>query len=550
MTDRILLGIASLSALVCVAGVLRCISFRARKYCPGPRLSLREWLFPFNWLSSIGCGYDLTGHLQNSRNVLPIRCSECGRVITRHRQMRRRPRRWRMVTAGGFFTVILLGTVVQRFFAQTHWDDDLPTWALIRIEQWCGESTPIGVRKELRKRIYDFDDGQLADLMPMLVNDLHSDHISWNAANAAYALRKQNSTSARRMLREALRSADWQQRQVAAYVLRDLDDSPSLDLMRVSIEALRYGDADAEGAFGYILNHGDAWRELLHEELDSDCAQQQQLAARILCALNTPPTERLLEALIVGFTRRGARYEWEVCRILFDRGFRSLVDFFGRHAPARQFLRRCLREQTGTARHLAACMLREAENEIDANILAGLIDGLQFDRWPESLYIPSPRDFIVRDSITRIVETGTFACDELARGMEGYDPQQRLLCAAIAGFAGMSELAPQAAPILLEHLQNNFVEHDAVFAVVGFVGFGEAVLPDLEAAVGNVDEQADVVVTYILQRIRGEDVRLPTRINQWGSEEAWLTGVTHDPIRLEWWRLDVPRVDPIQFTPR
>lgn len=125
---------------------------------------------------------------------------------------------------------------------------------------------------------------------------LAADEVVGNAMRALRVLHQAGS-EAEAPLRAALRSGDWQQRQLAGHLLRRRAAQPSAALLGVSIEALRddwsfYGDgrpqgpnlllANARSALFYLAAQAEQGTGELRACLSSDDAQQRFLAAVLL----------------------------------------------------------------------------------------------------------------------------------------------------------------------------------------------------------------------------------------------------------------------------
>ncbi len=130
-----------------------------------------------------------------------------------------------------------------------------------------------------------------------LVADLHDDDERWNAYRAIDGL-QEIGIAAVPALEDALRSDDWQQRQLAANVLiqiQGIKEKPSDQLLEVCIEALRDDGMPWSRDGNVMVKNGRAaaqllgWHidrsaQLLVECLDSEDYQQRFVAALILGA--------------------------------------------------------------------------------------------------------------------------------------------------------------------------------------------------------------------------------------------------------------------------
>jgi len=177
-------------------------------------------------------------------------------------------------------------------------------------------------------------------------------------------------------------------------------------------------------------------------------------------------------------------------------------------------------------RQLAADVLREAEGfELNANLLRVCVEGLRDDRFPfdpGSALDTSTWTWCsnARGGTAFLVKYAIQASPHLARGLRSDDRQQRLLCAAIAGWGKLTDLAPQAGPILLVHLADNDMAGDAKIAYSALASFGPEVRAILEQAIDSPDTQQRQAAQSLLGRMgdnRFKGVR-PTRLSENGVD--------------------------------
>lgn len=139
--------------------------------------------------------------------------------------------------------------------------------------------------------------------------------------------------------------------------------------------------------------------------------------------------------------------------------------------------------------------------------------------------------FIGRGRVSRAAEYlmahANLAAPLVAEALLSDDPQQRLVAAGIAGFAGLERLLPLAAPILIEHLGDNDVEGDAKIAAPALFRFGPAAIPFLEPYCGDEDQQRRGLARAIV-----ESIRHPQRpVHQMESPPPRISSLGNDPIR-------------------
>ncbi len=114
----------------------------------------------------------------------------------------------------------------------------------------------------------------------------------------------------------------------------------------------------------------------------------------------------------------------------------------------------------------------------------------------------------------------------LAEALHSDDRQQRLLAAAVAGYSGLTDLIPVAAPILIEHLRDNSIPDDAKVAAPSLFRFGPEVLPYLCEHVDSDDRQLRAIARAIIERLEYPD-RLLHRLE---NPMPHISVRTNDPL--------------------
>jgi len=337
---------------------------RGRRFCPGPPRPLWKWLSPWAWFVRPVCGYDLAGLHAESNGA--ITCPECGRRLASLARAPYSPGRvrWRRL----MLTTIALAwaAVFIPYIRYGAWTTDMPNWLVVLHRAALGQQGIPALRRDADRRLSQrlLSPEQSNWLIPTLINDLRKDDIQGNAETAMDHLEGLG-IRAVPALERALDSKDWQQRQLAAHILR-----------------------------------------LIHENLGWDAFV---------------PSPRLLAV-----TAEGLR----------DDHFPSEPPDEREHRPYRY---------------------------------SYVYNG--------------------REGLNYLARVGAPATAVLRDSMWYGDPQARLLAAGAAGFAGLTDLLPSAAPILVEHLKDANSYRDAEFASSALRSFGPAAMPYLEECVESLDAQ-------------------------------------------------------------
>lgn len=278
--------------------------------CPGPGRSMMQRLAPWNWLSTGVCGYDLSASPRDERGA--CQCPECGSVHAQGRRMSRVTHRRRVLPLGIACLAAALIMHEIRWIRSCGWVPYTPSWALVLGQRMFGPLTPSSVAWELDSRVHQ---GRLwnwerAVLLANAVDSLRDDDVSWNGSWGLSVIGMLGE-EAIPALEACLRSDDWQQRQLAAKMLRDRTTEPAkwlwwstatgtvrpyeptADLLVVSVEALRddslpfgprggSGIANAWDSVEFLTHWAQRARPLLARAIYSSDAQQRRLAAVII----------------------------------------------------------------------------------------------------------------------------------------------------------------------------------------------------------------------------------------------------------------------------
>lgn len=272
---------------------------KTRTRCPGERWTRLDVVLPWRWLRPHSCGYDLTGVPRNQAGT--ITCPECGRNVGSAGDLVSSP--WRATARRGA-VMLLLGSLVvyaTPWVRSGRWAKRLPTGILMASVRAPYAVRPRAIRAELEARI---DNQQLSweqvqAMVPRWIEDLRDDREDWNGTRAMGHLAHWKELS-RPGLHAALGSADWQQRQLAADLLRyDPGYAPTPELLRVIVEGLRHDDlpyempkhgrkygattwvSNATYGVSYLLEHPAGLAPYLRVGLESDDRQQRQLSAMV-----------------------------------------------------------------------------------------------------------------------------------------------------------------------------------------------------------------------------------------------------------------------------
>lgn len=237
------------------------------------------------------CGYNLGSH--SSTQAGGFCCPECGRRYSSSRSLARSTCPIRTFRLGVVFIATAAAINTAHGLRWSYVLRPAPTGLLLASQTLLADRTPSALRRELHQRWSDHavHGDQLDRYVILLVRDLHSDGVRFNAENALDVLGEIGQPAVLH-LRRALTSRDWQQRQMAAAVLHRLNVPPSDDLVRISIEGLR-DDAlpwgrktnfvfNARQGVRYLAEHAKVAEAQLIRSLQSADLQQRFLSAAAL----------------------------------------------------------------------------------------------------------------------------------------------------------------------------------------------------------------------------------------------------------------------------
>lgn len=281
------------------------VARRPRRYCPGQPRGRSAILWPMTWITHPRCGYDLQGLTEVDGVAC---CPECGR---RSRVRERRGGAGAFAHLRVASVLLLAGVAVPTllYLRSGAWAAHLPDTATLAIRATLGEYTPWCVRSRYlaRARLYEYDDhyNRLPRPTPLwgwqqrwavrlMIGELHSDDVRWNADKAIDLFNDYPREMTTPLLTAALNSDDYQQRQIAAAILRDWPSFvPTDDLLRVTVEGLRndwgddhgystYTGFNAHQGWEYLSRHGAEAEAHLAKGLESDDLQQRYLCAGLV----------------------------------------------------------------------------------------------------------------------------------------------------------------------------------------------------------------------------------------------------------------------------
>lgn len=308
LLDRVLLYVAmalvSLALLAFIWVAVRLVPIRsgsrrqrecALGYCPTSHASWWfDLLLPYRYFLWQTCGYDLSRQPPlNERGE--VRCPECGQITTPRRVHRGR---YRFRPGRASVACLLLGSgcLIAVSSRTEDWIPWTPTYALVAIQEAGMPWHEIALRRELSKRVNDGGESKwvASRLARLLVTDLHSDEVEWNAYVAMRQL-DDMADVARPALFDALRSTDWQQRQLAFIALARIEERCELTaaeprIVDVALEALRDDSEwyyqNAVVGMNYLYRHGAAEpgvRRRIRQVLGTTDDPQQRLLCAVVC---------------------------------------------------------------------------------------------------------------------------------------------------------------------------------------------------------------------------------------------------------------------------
>jgi hypothetical protein len=383
---------------------------------------------------------------------------------------------------------------------------------------------------------------QLHSMLRLLMRDLKDDRVAENAANAMAWLQRYGNHIIPHA-EAALESADWQQRQLAACLLRGLPDYPATPaLLRATLEdppagrplhfMVRHGHNQWE-LDAYLVRHMNEAEPVLREVLRRGGATMQWICAKAVMRADRRSLLADAAPIIIRHLRdNDERYDaWDAMWALKASG-----------PGIAPLLQPSLKSYDMQERQIAASVMRSfKELAVTPELLAATVDGLKRDRLP---YDPrTRRSAWVRNAsegVPFLVEHFDQAEDLLREGIRTGDRAQRFYCSCIAGFAQRRSMMHAAVPVLVDHLRDNNIDNDGTWALRALWGFGPDVVPLLERWADPEDLQQSETIAYLLERFHLRVAGLDTSHAQIKQD---LTHTTEDPTQADWRDLSMPDMD-------
>lgn len=293
------------------------------RHRPGPLW--RRILLP--WVGR--CAYALDGLRPDAGGLLT--CPECGGRCRADRVARHWAvplhRRW-WCRAGIALLLATSAAPATWWVRRGEWVEHLPDEAVLRVNEWLGQRTPRMLREALATRAEprSLSPADCRRFARVLVEDLRSDDIPWNADQASWALVRLG-PDALGCIEAALASPDVQQRELAAATLMRIDGytyAPSDAFLRVLVSRLaRAGHgAGAEDPCARVTDR------LTEARTITELAPHAERVAKDLAGvLDGPnPRARLLAAIVAVHAGLDALRPRAVARLVAHLGDNDLED--------------------------------------------------------------------------------------------------------------------------------------------------------------------------------------------------------------------------------
>ena len=161
---------------------------------------------------------------------------------------------------------------------------------------------------------------------------------------------------------------------------------------------------------------------------------------------------------------------------------------------SKPILERELYSGDGQSRALAAQLLRRLSKTPSDALLRACINDLRDDGSVPGQYL---RYGNANAAAVYLLKWQARARTHVLEAVHSNDPQQRLLAAALCGYAGYENAVDDAVPVLLAHLRDNDIPNDAKLAHAALCMFG----PDITDMLHAHNETADEQTRYYLDRV-------------------------------------------------
>lgn len=201
-----------------------------------------------------------------------------------------------------------------------------------------------------------------------------------------------------------------------------------------------------------------------------------------------------------------------------------------RHSPdAARALERVLDSPDLQQRSFAAMLLAYTNPAAPSpRLLEVLVEGLANNGYPRS---PEACNAIYDAAVGSryLLDHAEAAKPFLIPGLRSEDLQQRFLCAFLLGQAGVTDELDRCVEILIPHLRDNSIPDDACAASHALYRLGPGVLPHLQAALKDADEQQRALIVLIARDLADPPVTRSDLVARKSMHR--ITGLFHDPAR-------------------
>ena len=170
-------------------------------------------------------------------------------------------------------------------------------------------------------------------------------------------------------------------------------------------------------------------------------------------------------------------------------------------SPPLETLRKALDSTDYQQRQFAADILREKDKGTPSRrLLEVSVEGLRNDQFPQARSALAPYNHVYNASrgVDFLQDHAREAKDFLLAALDSDDDQQRFLCAYTLGMHGIRDRLTDTASILISHLRDNHIRHDASMSCAALYRLGPRVRPFLLAALKDADKQQREAINLLL----------------------------------------------------
>lgn len=284
-----------------------------------------------------------------------------------------------------------------------------------------------------------------------------------------------------------------------------------------------FSNAQALRRFDYPIDHSMSLDQLIAELGDDNVLWNAQAAIKAIMSYPISPIDRLYEAL----DNPDRQIRQIACDLLWN--IRGLEGITSQHNDMVYTTYRRWKPNPNDP-NCPEWRLTE-KPEVTSRLVAVTIEGFEDDDTPYDRDREPRRALMYTNAVHGLYRLAPIAQEwrmELEAAAESMDKQQRFFAAFTLAAGGIQESIESALPVLLPHLRDNDIGDDAKLSVWAIAQFGTAVIPYLQRALPDADQQQRELILLIILDLTDPPTTKKELVAR--KELHSITNNMHDPI--------------------